>query len=341
MNLKMNPVRIGLIGLGKMGQNHLRVLSMLKSVDLAFIYDADAAHAAQMAGIYDVSSGADLDALLPLADAVVICTPTVTHSEYLRRSAVHVRNIFVEKPLSHSLETSVRDARFAEEHALNVQVGFIERFNPAVQQLRRVLDGSQQVVSIDFTRTNKLSSRITDVDVVTDLMIHDIDLALYLNGPVRSVSAHGMVNGAMIVYASALLTHENGRFSRVEASRITEKKIRRIQATCADMFVDCELLRKELLINRQSETEQQNGGPYTISSIEQAIEVPPQEALLIELQTFVARCQTNERMGPDVRDAVRAAEICEQIQRTVQYDYSTFSRGTNSDKDGGPQLRSN
>lgn len=317
MTAKTSPVRIGLIGLGKMGQNHLRVLSMLKSVDLGFIYDGNAEHAARLADIHDVPTGTDLDMLLPSVDAVVICTPTVTHSDYLRQVADHVRHIFVEKPLSHDLATTVADACLAEERKLNVQVGFIERFNPAVQQLKRVLDGSEQVISTDFTRTNKLSARITDVDVVTDLMIHDIDLALYLNGPVRTVSAHGLVDGKMIVYASALLSHENGRFSRIEASRITEKKMRRIQATCIDMFVDCELLRKELLINRQSEVQQQNGGPYTISSIEQAIEVPPQEALLIELQTFVALCQTNESKGPDANDAVRAAEICSQIQRTV------------------------
>lgn len=317
MTMTAGTVRIGLIGLGKMGNNHLRVLSMLKSVDLAFVYDANAEHAARVAATHGVPTGPDLDALLPLADAVVICTPTSTHSEYLRRAAEHVRNIFVEKPLSQDLESSEADARFAAERGLNVQVGFIERFNPAIQQLKAVLDGSQQVINVDFTRTNKLSARITDVDVITDLMIHDIDLALFINGPVRSVSAHGLLEGRMIAFASALLTHENGRFSRIQASRITEKKIRRIQATCTDMFVDCELVRKELLINRQSEIQQQDGGPYTISSIEQTIEVQPQEALLTELQAFVTLCRTGEAMGPDALDGLNAAQICDQIQKAV------------------------
>lgn len=312
------PVRVGLVGLGKMGQNHLRVLSMLKSVELVFVYDLDAAAAARLAGTFGVKTHADLEQLLPQVDAVVICTPTITHGDYIRKAAAHVKKIFVEKPIAESLEEAKSLSDFAAKHDLKIQVGFIERFNPAVQQLKSVLDKSPQVISIDFTRTNKLSSRITDVDVVTDLMIHDIDLALYLNGPVSSVSAHGVAQGQMIDFASALLTHKNGRFSRIQASRITEKKIRTIQATCVDMYVDCELVRKELLINRQSEIQQENGGPYTISAIEQTIEVRQQEALLSELQAFVALCNAQVVDVPTAADGLLAADICDQIQKAVR-----------------------
>ena len=277
------PVRVGLIGLGRMGQNHLRILSMLKGVELAFVADADAALATRLGASYGVPGVSQFDTVLDTAQAVVICTPTVTHADYIRMVAGKVRNIFVEKPLADTLEEANRVARFAAEKGLNVQVGFIERFNPAVQSLKQVLDKSERVISIDFTRTNKLSARITDVDVVTDLMIHDIDLALYLNGPARSVAAHGFAHGKMIDFASALITHENGRFSRIQASRITEKKMRLIEATCVDMFVDCELLRKEIIISRQSEIRQAEGQPYTISAVQEAIEVRPQEALLSEI----------------------------------------------------------
>lgn len=311
------PVRIGLIGLGKMGQNHLRLLSQMKSVDLIFVFDLDTATAERIAALHGINTGSDLEALLPAVDAVVICTPTSTHGDYVRRAAAHVSTMFVEKPLAHTLEETKALVAFAAERGLKLQIGFIERFNPAVQQLKTVLDESRQVVSVDFTRTNKLSARITDVDVVTDLMIHDIDLALHLNGPVRDVSAHGLADGAMINFASALLTHENGRFSRVQASRITDKKMRSIQATCVDMFIDCELVRKELLISRQSEIKQTEGGPFTISAMEQTVEVRQQEALLSELQTFAELCQTGEGGGPDAGDGLRAAEICDRIQKAV------------------------
>lgn len=316
--MKQEPIRIGLIGLGRMGQNHLRVLSMLKGVEVAFVCDADAALAERLAAVHHAPGVTDPAALLGTADAVVICTPTVTHADYIRMAAGKVRNIFVEKPLADTLGAADAVARFAAAKSLNVQVGFIERFNPAVQGLKAVLDKSEQVISIDFTRTNKLSARIKDVDVVTDLMIHDIDLALYLNGTAKSVVAHGFAHGDMIDFASALITHENGRFSRIQASRITEKKMRLIEATCVDMFVDCELLRKEIIINRQSEIRQAEGQPYTISAVQEAIEVRPQEALLSELQAFAASCRGKQ--VPDaagIQDGLEAMRICDQIQKAV------------------------
>ncbi len=311
-------LRVGLIGLGRMGQNHLRVLSLLKGVELAFIGDADLAVAQRLGAQFDVPGVSDVNSVLDSADAVVICTPTVTHADYIRLAASKVRNIFVEKPLADTLEEANAVARLVAEHDINLQVGFIERFNPAVQSLKQVLDKSERVISIDFTRTNKLSGRITDVDVVTDLMIHDIDLALYLNGPASSVAAHGFAHGNMIDFASALITHQNGRFSRIQASRITEKKIRLIEATCVDMFVDCELLRKEIIINRQSEIRQTEGQPYTISAVQEAIEVRPQEALLSELQAFVASCNGGATAGvPGAQDGLAAMKVCEDIQKAV------------------------
>lgn len=310
-------IKIGLIGLGRMGQNHLRVLSILKGVELCFISDADEGLSSRLGSVYGVKAVTDPVPYLQGIDAVVICTPTVTHADYIRQASAWVRNIFVEKPIAGTLEEAKQIAALVKEKNLNLQVGFIERFNPAVQSLKSVIDKAEQVISIDFARTNKLSSRITDVDVVTDLMIHDIDLALYLNGPARSVMAHGFAHEKMIDFASALVTHENGRFSRIQASRITDKKVRQIEATCLDKFVDCDLLRKEIIINRQSEVQQVEGQPYTISSIQETVEVRPQEALLSELQAFAASCRGPVAGLPGADAGLAAMEICDHIQRAV------------------------
>lgn len=313
-----NSIRVGLIGLGTMGQNHLRVLSMLKGVELVFILDTNAEVSKRLSGQYGIPESADPASELDAVDAVVIAAPTSTHTEYIKKIGGKVKNILVEKPLAASLQEAEDLQAYVVAEKINLMVGFIERFNPAVQGLKRVLDRSSRVVSIDFTRTNKLSSRITDVDVVTDLMIHDIDLALYLNGPIKSMEAHGMARGAMIDFASALLTHENGRFSRIQASRITEKKMRSIQATCLDMFVDCELVRKEIVINRQSEIRQVDGEPYTISAIEEAVEVKPQEALLSELQAFIESCTFGANEGlPDARAGLEAMRVCASIKGAI------------------------
>ena len=310
-------VKVGLIGLGRMGQNHLRILSMLKNVEIIFIFDIDFEMAKAIGATYNIYVADDIEHVLGKVDAVIIASPTFTHADYVRQVAKCVKNIFVEKPLADTLSEATALWNLCQENSLNVQVGFIERYNPAIQQLKNVLDQSRKVVSIDFSRTNKISSRITDVDVITDLMVHDIDLALYLSGSVKSVSAHGFIEDKMIDYASVLLTHKNGHFSRLQASRITDKKARSIQATCTDMYVDCDLLRKEIIINRQTESFQKSDGPYVISSFEETVEIRPQEALLTELQAFILSCLGKDVDKPDALDGLKAMRVCDEIQSKI------------------------
>ena len=316
--MKASALKIGIIGLGRMGKNHLRILLMLKEVELVFISDLNTETANSLAAAHGVPAVSDPFAALDTVDAVVICTPTETHADYIRRIGSSVRNIFVEKPLAATVEEARTVKDFVDTNDLNLQVGFIERYNPAVQGLKNVLEKSERVISVDFTRTNKLSARITDVDVVIDLMIHDIDLALYLNGPARSVAAHGFANDDVIEFASTLITHDNGRFSRIQASRITEKKMRKIEATCSDMFVDCELLRKEILITRQSEIIQVEGQPYKITATQEAIDVRPQEALLSELLAFTTSCRIHPGDNhPDAKAGLSALKIANTIRNEV------------------------
>ena len=307
-----------MIGLGRMGQNHLRVLSMLKGADINFVYDVDGAKSARVAESAGVRAATDLNSALGDIDALIIASPTITHAEYVAQAAAIVRNILVEKPLADSISGAEEVAMLARQRSLNVQVGFIERFNPAVQQLKSVLDGAKGVAAVDFARTNKISARVTDVDVVADLMIHDIDLALYLNGPVSEVAAHGIARNDMIDFASAVLTHANGRFSRILASRITEKKMRMIQATCRDLFVECDLLRKQISITRQSEVVQPEGEPYTIIATEETLEVRPQEALVLELQAFLRSCRsTSDEDLPGVQAGLEAMRVCAAVQQAI------------------------
>jgi predicted dehydrogenase len=307
-------VRIGLIGLGSMGRNHLRVLAMMRGVEIAFVHDRDAEHARQVAAPYGAPVADDIESALNGVDALVVCSPTSTHADYIERFAPHVRALFVEKPLAHSLEAARRIEKSVRETGTLIQVGFIERFNPAVIALRQVLEGAKRVISIDFTRTNRLSARITDVDVIMDLMIHDIDLALLMNGPVAEIAAQGVEHAGLIEFASAQLVHENGSFSRLQASRITEKKIRLIEATCEDRFVDCDLLRKEILIHRQSVIQEEGMSFYSVSSQQEAVTVGLQEALLTELQAFVSLVRGEPSpAAPDFTQGVATLAVAETI----------------------------
>lgn len=308
-------LKVGLIGLGNMGQNHLRVLSMLKSVELEFIFDYDKEVMKKFSKQYDVKMSEDIELDLPNVDAVVIVTPTFTHYEYIKNVSKYVKNIFVEKPLTDTLESTNEIVELAKNENLNIQVGFIERFNPAIVELKKVLDHSDGVINIDFERTNKVSSRITDVDVITDLMIHDIDLALFLNGEYETIQSYGVIENNMIAFARATIKHKNGVYSNITASRITEKRIRQVSATCDDMYVDCNLLRKEILVNKQ--TVKQNYENVSLMSIEESINVRPQEALLSEHIAFVDYCLNDDNHVPQVNDAALSMQVASIIQEQI------------------------
>jgi predicted dehydrogenase len=317
--IEHNPIKIGIIGLGKMGQNHLRVLSMLKSVDIKFISDIDTKRASELGNKYDIPLSNILENDLKSIDAVVIVTPTSTHFDMLNLASKYVRYIFLEKPLTGDLESSKRAMHIIQERGINLQVGFIERFNPAIIELKKVIDHGGEVINIDFSRTNKLSSRITDVDVVADLMVHDIDLALYLNGPYRSVYAYGKTENGNIAFANAIITHENDRFSKLTASRITEKRIRQISVTCKEMYIDCDLLKKEVLVTKQTVDQSYRG--IFLSSVEETIEVSNQEALLSEDMAFitaVAQDNFSSPLIPQTLDGINAMRLVDEVQRQVK-----------------------
>jgi predicted dehydrogenase len=314
-----NLLKVGIVGLGNMGRNHVRILSILKNVEIEFIHDIDPETAGALAGQYGLKVSTDLDQDIKGVDALVLVSPTSLHYEHIKRFSGSVQNIFVEKPLTSQLETSQELQQLAADKGINIQVGYIERFNPAVVELKKLLDQSSRVVNVEFTRTNKLSSRITDVDVVTDLMIHDIDLALHMNGAVREIYAYGICDDAsMIGYATAVLTHENGRFSRLTASRITEKRIRQINATCEDMYVDCNLLKKEISISKQ--TVEQAYKDVALVSIDQTIDVSKQEALLTEDMAFVASALSGDFSSSSAamaKEDIEAMMVAQEVQQQI------------------------
>ena len=311
-------LRVSILGIGKMGKNHLRVLSMLKGVVVAKIFDFNEDQLKSLSKQYDVPYTLDAKEALEDVDAVIIVTPTSTHFDYFKLCVGKVTNVFIEKPLAESYAEAQEIKALANANGMFVQCGFIERFNPVVAELKKIL-GSTNVINADFFRTNRLSSRITDVDVVLDLMIHDIDLALYLNGPIQNVVAYGNKEHGLVAFASAIFKHQNGSLSRVIASRMTEKKIRSIQVTTDDAYIDAELVRKELLVHKQSATTTNVDDSYIVSSLEQQIEVKPQEALLVELQAFISRCNGDQSaVLPDVDAGVESLRICQLVLESIE-----------------------
>jgi predicted dehydrogenase len=301
-----------------MGKNHLRVLSMLKGVVVAKIFDFNEDELKALSEQYGVPYTLDAEEALEDTDAAIIVTPTSTHFEYFKLCVGKVKNVFVEKPLAESYAQARAIEALANDNDMFVQCGFIERFNPVVAELKKILK-TTNVVNSDFFRTNRLSSRITDVDVVLDLMIHDIDLAIHLNGPIENVVAYGKKENGLVAFASAIFKHQNGSLSRIIASRMTEKKIRSIQVTTEDAYIDAELVRKELQVHKQSAITRDADDAYIVSSLEQQIEVQPQEALLVELQAFISRCHGEESVElPDIDAGVESLRICQLVLESIE-----------------------
>lgn len=317
-------VKIALFGIGKMGQNHLRILSMLKDVEVAFLYDVNLELCESLSKSFGIKVLENLDEDLKGCDGAIIVTPTFTHFDYVNKVSDYIKNIFVEKPLTDTLDTTQIILDLAKQKSLNIQVGFIERYNPAIITLQNILRDTK-IVNIDFTRTNKMSSRITDVDVVIDLMIHDIDLALHFNGDIADIYAHGVVMEGMIEYARACIIHKNGAFSNIVASRITEKRIRQISVTTHNEYIDCNLLRKEVFVDKQSV--EQRLDSVSISANTETIEVRGQESLFSELLDFVNLCRdgasakspsTSAKINrPNQHDGMKAMQVAYKIQSLI------------------------
>lgn len=310
-------LKIAILGMGNMGRNHLRILNMLKDVEILKIFDVNKELLVKLSNEYNVPWTTDVTDALIGVDAVIIVTPTSTHFEYFKLCADKVKNIFIEKPLAIDYIQAKQMKSLADQYGIFVQCGFIERFNPVVSELKQILK-NEVVVNIDFTRTNRLSSRITDVDVVLDLMIHDIDLALYINGTIEKVVAFGKKEKDLVSFASTLFYHTNGAMSRILSSRMTEKKIRSIQVTTENLYIDAELLKKDITIHKQTQISQDEGKPYIISSLEQQIEVKHQEALLIELQAFIARCKGELVDIPDINSGVESLKISALVLEQIE-----------------------
>ena len=307
-------IRIGVIGLGRMGKNHLNILSFLNSVEVKFVSDLD-----NKKNNKNFLFTKNPFSLLKEVDAVIIATSTSTHFDIIKKIGKKVKNIFVEKPLAQNFSEVKKVINFVKKNKINLRVGFIERFNPAVQSLLKIIKKNQKRISFDFTRTNPLSSRVKDVDVVIDLMVHDVDLAILFNGNVKFVKSYGYKKFGKIFYVTAILQHENGVLSRILTSRITQKKIRLINVVIENKYIECDLLRKEIYISKNTKVKDYSKKNFIYKNLGEVIETSPQEALLSEVQAFIYSCRgLNNKYLANHLQSYEVMRVCEKIQKEIR-----------------------
>lgn len=304
---------VGVIGVGRMGRNHVRVYNELPGVDLVGVVDADSDRAERIAREYGTSA-LDTDDLLAEAAAVSVAVPSEYHYHVARDALDAGVHTLVEKPFVRRIEHGEELIALADQQNCRLQVGHVERFNPAVREIGDVLDG-MDVVAVEAKRLGPPVDPIPDDDPVMDLMIHDLDVLFSLFGDdVATASATAPSSEHVL----AQLEFEDGPTASLTASRCTQKKVRTLTVTAREALVELDYTDQSIRVHRHSVPEyiEQNGDVrYRHGSIVEHPLVESAEPLRAELAGF--RDAIVEGSEPRVtgRDGLRAVQFANRLQR--------------------------
>ena len=247
-------LRVAVVGVGHLGKWHAEKYAASADCQLVAVVDTDAEAAGTIAEQHGAAAYQDYAEIIPLVDAISLVVPTSLHYKIARdflKAGIHC---FIEKPISETVAEAEELIQIAADKDLVLQVGHIERFNAVLNDMIDRLDRPQ---FIESTRLAPFTLRATDVSVVHDLMIHDIDIVLYLiESPISRISASGIsVLSDTIDIANARIEFDNGCVANVTASRISQKRERRLRVFQKDAYLSADLQDKVLAINRKGETD--------------------------------------------------------------------------------------
>jgi predicted dehydrogenase len=317
----MNPVRIAVVGAGAFGQNHCRVVHESEHAELAAIVDTDAARAAELAAKYNTVALTDARELVGRADGAIVAVPTTRHAEVGCLLLDAGLDVLVEKPIATDLAEADRLIAAAERGGRILQVGHVERFNPAVLELERRLT---LPLFFEIHRMNQFSARSLDVDVVLDLMIHDVDLVLGLTGAdPQEIRAAGIsILSQKVDIANVRLAFANGCVANLTASRISTESVRKMRLFQPHQYLSLDYARRDLAIFSVGENRQ--------IGFEQA-QVAKAEPLMLQLDAFLDSMATRNRAKSSGRAARRTLEaalaILDKIKEHSQVVSQTLTSG--------------
>ncbi|MEA5417336.1 Gfo/Idh/MocA family oxidoreductase [Synechococcus sp. BA-132 BA5] len=318
----MNPVRVGVIGIGNMGWHHARVLSLLRDAELVGVADPNEVRGRLAVEQFDCSWFPTYEDLLGEVEAVCIAVPTLLHHRVgmtCLQAGVHV---LIEKPIAATQEEAADLIRAAETAGRLLQVGHIERFNPAFRELLRVV-ANEEVVVLEARRHSPNADRANDVSVVLDLMIHDIDLVLELAASpvVRLAAAGGRSSDGPIDYVNATLGFANGVVASLTASKMAHRKIRSLSAHCRSSLMETDFLNRNLRIHRRShESVSADHGEllYRNDGFIEEVSTTSIEPLYAELEHFLQCVRGRETPAVDGLQASRALQLADLIEQCVE-----------------------
>ena len=319
--MSRGKVRVGVIGVGHLGEYHVQKYRALQQVDLAGVVDTNPARAREIAERYGTRLFESHQEILSRVDAVSLAVPTEKHFEVAQDILSRGVHLLIEKPITYTLEPADTLIRMAEERNLILQVGLVERFNPAVVKMESLLNGP---IFIECHRMNVFTTRGTDVDVVLDLMIHDLDIMLHVvPAEVREVHAVGMsVLTGRTDIANVRIIFENGTVGNLTASRVSDKTLRKIRVFQPDAYLAVDCHKRAITVTRlDGETRGPDGFPPVVSN---RISFPDTDPLADEIASFV-HCVTNG-CSPKVpgRDGRRALSVALGIMDQIEQGCREF-----------------
>lgn len=324
----MDRVRVGVVGVGFLGQHHARIYADLPGAQLVAVADEDASRAAAVAAKHGCVA-TDLRGLLGEVEAVSVVVPTLRHHEIARHCLEAKLHVLVEKPLAATVEEAQDLTALASARGLVLQVGHVERFNSALRAAfgsRRggpAREAFQPPNLVECRRWAPFSARGADVDVVLDLMIHDLDIVLALAGaPVEDVQANGVrVLSATTDVAHARVVFQNGCVATFSASRLAPAKVREIHLYDADQFWVLDLLQQTAVVGRRSV-----GSPGSSPVVMESLRGDHQDALRLELEAFLESVSTGAEPLVSGREGTAALELAFAIMEEIARHSTTISR---------------
>ncbi len=311
----MEKVRVGVVGVGYLGQYHAEKYSKLPQVELVGVVDTNHARALEIANRFSTKAFFDCSDLLDSADAVSIAVPTTLHYKVASDFLDNGVDILLEKPMATTLEEAESLIERAESKNLIFQVGHLERYNSAVVAIEDVLNNP---MFIESHRLSFFTERSADIDVVLDLMIHDIDIILnFVDSGIERIDAVGIpVISSKVDIANARITFVNGCIANITASRISERPMRKIRIFQPDAYISIDFASKKVGLYNKVENGKEDGGSHRIEI--NNVTIDERDSLEEEIKSFINSVITRRPLPVSCYDGKRALSVSLQILSQIK-----------------------
>ena len=317
-------LKIGVIGAGHLGKIHLRILQSVNFVELIGFFDQSEEVRNKVKEEMDIIPFPSIESLIEASDIVDIVTPTITHFDCAAAAVRSFKHVFIEKPITNTLEEAKALIRLSEEAKVQVQIGHVERFNPAFMASVKHL---QNPMFIETHRLAQFNPRGTDVSVVLDLMIHDLDIVLsVVDSEIKSISASGVsVLSDTPDIANARIEFDNGCVANLTASRISMKNMRKSRFFQQDAYVSVDFLEKKNEVIQMHDVTKEDPFAVTIDLGEKgkkqidilSEDIEPNNAIEDELRSFIFAIENELTPSVSIYAGYKALKAAHEIMKKL------------------------